>query len=389
MTALLVSLLFMATFNTETSESRNLLSSWPDAGPSLVFEINGLGNGFSSPAFSSDRIYITGETDNTGYLFAYDHFGKLLWKTSYGEEWTASYPGSRAAPLIVNELIYTCSGLGDISCFESNSGKKRWTVNLQNDLGGVNVTYGYAIPLLVDDEKLFCSPGGNKNNIVALNRLTGEVIWSSTGKMETAGYGSPLLIKLPERKILVTSSEFYILGLDAATGELLWSYELAFKGELPCNAPVFDGKNLYWIAGPGNGAVAAELSPDGTSISVKWKNTNFDTFFGGFVKIGNYLYGSSDRLRKYISVDCRTGKIKYYLSFGIGSIIRANNMLIGYNQQGVVGLIRTDNDKLELINKFKIQKGTNQHFSHPVVSQGRLYIRHGDSMLAYNISNNE
>ena len=385
----LASLLLFSTYYSEIADMERSLHSWPDTGPPLIFEIKGLGNGFSSPTVTTDRIYITGEIDHIGYLYAFNITGKLLWKTSYGEEWTASYPGSRAAPTLANDLLYICSGMGEITCFEVKSGNARWSLNFAKDLGGVNVNYGYAMPLLVDGEKLFCSPGGKEKNIVALNRLTGKLIWSSPAKGETAGYGSPLLIELPLRKILVTSSEFFILGLDAGTGELLWSYELAFKGELPCNAPVFDGKTLYWIAGPGNGAVAAEISSDGNSIKVIWKNIDFDTFFGGFVQIGDYLYGSSDKLRKYVSVDAKTGKILKNLSFGIGSTILADKMLIGYNQQGVVGLIRSDKEKLELVSTFKILNGTNEHFSHPIISDGQLYIRHGDALLGYNIQSNE
>nr|NQU89585.1 PQQ-like beta-propeller repeat protein [Bacteroidota bacterium] len=389
MIPLLTFLLYAVTFCTQASGSMSLLPSWPDAGPPLIFEISGLGNGYSSPTIASDRIYVTGETDHIGYLYTYDLTGKLIWNATYGEEWTISYPGSRSAPTLAGDLLYICSGMGEIICFEAMSGNKRWSINLLKDLGGVNVTFGYSIPLLVDGEILYCSPGGEENNIVALNRFTGKLIWSSPAKEETAGYGSPLLIELPARKILVTSSEFFILGLDAGTGELLWSYELAFKGELPCNSPVFDGETLYWVAGPGNGAVAAQLSAKGDSIKVIWKNIEFDTFFGGFVQIGDYLYGSSDRLRKYVSVDTRTGKIINNLSFGIGSTIMAGNMLIGYNQQGQVGLIRPDKKKLELVNKFKISKGTNEHFSHPVISNGRLYIRHGDALMAYDIHSNE
>jgi outer membrane protein assembly factor BamB len=380
----LTMLLLMATFG-QGRESVKMMDSWPESGPPQIFEIRGLGNGYSSPAITTDRLFVTGEKDSTGYLFCYDLHGDLLWKSAYGEEFTVSFPGSRAAPVIIDSLVYIVSGTAEIFCFDIRNGAKVWSVSMTRDLDGINPIFGYSMRLLMDGEKLFCSPSGLKNNVVALNRFTGALIWSSPAKGEPAGYGSPLLIELPERKVLVTASEFNILGLDAGNGELLWTYELAFAGDVPCNTPVFDGKNLYWVAGGGNGAAAATLSPDGRKISLLWKNIEFDTSFGDFVKLGSYLYGASDKERKLISVDSRTGKIRKAIDFGIGSVISYADKIIAYNQRGQVGLIAVDQGNLKLVSSFKIASGTKEHFSHPVISNDRLYIRHGDSLIAFEL----
>jgi outer membrane protein assembly factor BamB len=372
-----------------SSDTSGILDQWPENGPKLIFEINNLGNGYASPTVTDENLYVTGEIDSIGYLFSYDLKGNLKWKTSYGNEWATQYPGSRSAPTLVGDLIYTCSGKGDITCFDAKNGAMKWSLNMIRDLEGVEISFGHSMPLLIEGDILFCSPSGEKNNIVALNRYTGKLIWSTAANSETAGYGSPLVISMQNRKILINSSEFSILGLDAATGEKLWSYELSFKGNQPCNKPLYDGKYLYWIAGSGNGAVAAQLSPDGGKINIVWKNLEFDTFFGGFVQIGDYLYGSSDSRREYVSVDANSGNFLDSLSFGIGSTILAENMLIFYNQQGKIGLVRPNKEKLELVSYFRITKGTGEHFSHPVYSNGKLFIRRGNTLLAYNIGKNE
>lgn len=360
-----------------------------ESDPPLLFEIRGLGNGYSSPTISDNNFFITGEIDSIGYLFSYDFTGKLNWKTTYGKEWATHYPGSRSTPTVIGDLIYTCSGMGDIACFNLKNGEKKWSLNLINDLGGINISFGYSMPLVIDDDKLFCSPGGEQNNIVALNRFTGNLIWSSPAKGESPGYGDPIVLTLGGRKLLVTSSEFAIMGLDANTGILLWSHNLSFKGNQLCNKPIFDGTNLYWVAGRGNGAVAVKPSEKGNNINIIWKNIEFDTYFGGFVKMGDYLYGSSDSHRKYVSVNAKTGVITDSLSFGIGSTILADNMLIFYNQQGKVGLIRPNQEHMELVSSFIIQKGTNEHFSHPVYNKDMLFIRHGDVLLTFNVKGNE
>ena len=372
-----------------TTDVVGLSSGWPPAGPPVIFEIKGLGNGYSSPVIGDDRIFVTGEIDSIGDLFSFDLKGKLQWKVPYGKEWTIQFPGPRADPVAAGDLLYLTSGPGEVICLEAQTGKKRWSVDMVTSLGGVLPTFGYSIPAQIDGNSLFCIPGGEQNNILALDRFTGNVLWSSPAKGETAGYGTPLLISSGKRKILVTSTEYHILGLDAATGELLWFYELAFKGEVPCNTPVFDGNNLYWIAGPGNGAVAAKPSTDGTEINLIWKNKMFDTFFGDFVMKDRHLYGSSDGLRKYLSVDAATGVITDTLSFGIGSLILAEDKLIAYNQRGQVGVILAEGGKMKLAGSFRITGGTREHFSHPVYHKGMLYIRHGDVLLAFNLASDE
>lgn len=366
-------------------ENTSNLKPWPEDGPPLLFEVEGIGNGYSAPVLSDEGFFISGEIDSIGYLFAYDMKGQLRWKSQYGPEWTVSYQGSRATPTLIDNLVYICSGMGNVVCFDAETGELKWSVDLIRDFEGKNATYGYSMTLAVDGKRLFCSPGGLKNNVVALNRFNGKLIWSSPALGETAGYGSPLIVDFPTRKLLVTASEFNILGIDADTGELLWTYELSFKGDLPCNTPIYDGEHLYWVAGPGNGAVGAKLMSDGAKMKIAWKNPKFDSSFGGFVQMGKQLYGSSDSQRKYVSLDTRTGRIINSVPFSIGSIAKAGKMLVAYNQRGQVGLMQADEDKLQIISSFKINKGTKEHFSHVLARDNRLFIRHGNVLQVFSL----
>ena len=144
-----------------------------------------------------------GEIDSVGYLFAFDNWGNLLWKTDYGKEWMVNYTGSRSAPTIVDDKIYLVSGLGNVYCFNRNSGEKIWSVDMINDLHGTFPLFGYSESVIIEDEKLFCTPGGPDTNVVALNRNTGEIIWVSKGNGERPGYNSAQIIELPTRNVLV------------------------------------------------------------------------------------------------------------------------------------------------------------------------------------------
>jgi outer membrane protein assembly factor BamB len=119
-------------FNQNLS-SQNLQNKWPENGPKLLFEIGGLGNGYSSPAVLDNLVLVTGEIDSIGYLFAYDLIGNLKWKTSYGYEWAAQYPGTRSAPTVEGNLVYVLSGIGKLSCFGVDKGDLKWSVDLVKD----------------------------------------------------------------------------------------------------------------------------------------------------------------------------------------------------------------------------------------------------------------
>ena len=140
-----------------------LLKTWPEKGPELVWEYEGVGNGYGSPIFTKDRMYILGEIDSLAYLLAFDLDGKLLWKKDFGKEWVLNYNGSRSTPTIVDDLIYVTSGLGNVYCFNRNTGEKIWSVDMINDLNGAFPLFGYSESVIIEDDKVFCTPGGTDN----------------------------------------------------------------------------------------------------------------------------------------------------------------------------------------------------------------------------------
>jgi outer membrane protein assembly factor BamB len=373
---------------------KNLLTYWPAEGPALQWSNNEVGNGYGPPAITSDRVYITGEVDSVAYLFAFDLNGVLIWKSAFGKEWVVSYQGSRSTPTVVGDLIYVCSGLGNLFCINAADGSKKWSVDMQKDLSGRFTLFGHAESPLVDGDQVFLSPGGENNNVVSLNRFTGKLNWACKGFGEIPGYNSPVLITLPSLKILVTFSSYHLMGIDAQTGILLWSQEqvnIPFAerkpgmGDTHSNSAYYENGDLYYVAGDNNCGTKLKLSDDGKQITQIWNNKVVDNYMGGFIKINNRIFTGSEAKRSLICADANTGQVVDSLKIGSGSIALANNMLYYYNQRGEMNLVRPGADKMELISKYKITAGTKEHFSHPVIKDGVLYIRHGQALLAYDI----
>ncbi len=373
---------------------KNLMKTWPVSGPEMVWEYKGIGNGYGSPVFTTDRMYILGEIDTTGYLFAFDLKGNLLWKVSYGEEWIKSYRGSRCAPTVVDNLIYITSGMGNIFCFDSYKGEKKWSADLIKDLHGNYTMFGHSESPIIDDDKVFLTAGGKDTNVVAFNRFTGKIIWTCKGVGERPAYNSPNIIKLKNRNILVTFSAYALMGIDTRTGQLLWTHiqdnvplaEHALgMGDTHSNTILYENGFIYYVAGDGNCAVKLKLSDDGSTITQVWRNKDVDSFMGGFVKLDSLIYTDGSSKKNFNCVNANTGQTIGTLAIGTGSTIADEGLIYFYSQKGIVSLINPNPKKMEVISSFKITKGTAEHFSHPVINNGKLYVRHGNEIMAYSI----
>ena len=205
-------------------QETGLLKQWSAAGPDRIWYYEGLGEGHSSPAIANNLIYLSGMIDQTGYVIALDFDGKLKWKAPYGVEFTESYPGSRSTPVIADDLLYIYSGNGLLTCMDANNGTVKWKKDAFKDFDGKNITWGVTETVVVDGDVVYLTPGGKSNNLVALNRINGNLLWSSPGLGEKSAYCTPLVVELPSRKILVTHTADHIIGLDSRDGKLLWSY---------------------------------------------------------------------------------------------------------------------------------------------------------------------
>lgn len=262
------------------------------------------------------------------------------------------------------------------------------------DLHGKFPLFGFSEAVIIEEEKVFCTPGGKDTNVVALNRFTSEIIWVSKGAGERPGYNQPQIIKLRDRNILVNFTAYQMLGHDTKTGELLWVHDqdnlkkeehALGKGDTHANTIIYEDGFIYYAEGDGNCGVKLKLSPDGKSISEVWRNKAFDSYMGGIVKLGDHLYGGGTAKPDFKSINATSGEIEKTLKIGSGSVIAADNMLYYYNLKGEVFLINADPVNMEVVSKFKIVRGAREHFAHPVIHDGKLYMRHGTFLQAFNI----
>jgi outer membrane protein assembly factor BamB len=366
-----------------------LLKKWPETGPKLLWNFNGLGDGHTSAAVTGKGLFITGMIDGKGNVFAFDTKGKLLWKKEYGPEWTESHKGVRSTPLIVKEKLYFVSAFGKLFCLNCSDGQTVWTVDLVKQYGAENITWGITENLLFDGNILYCTPGGTQASLVALDMNTGREIWKSKTNREKSAYCSPILIKLPNNKIIVTIMQYSICGFDAATGNQLWKSDFTKDPDVHPNSPVYIDGYLYCGSGYGLGSVMLKLSGDGSKVSKVWNNASCDPKMGGVVVLNDRIYGTGDRNKKFFCLDWKTGKELFSTrDLAPANIIADEGLLYVYSESGKVNLVEAKADSFNVISSFSVPSGDGPHWAHPVIKDKKLYVRHGTSLMVYDIASN-
>ncbi|HKK63228.1 MAG TPA: PQQ-binding-like beta-propeller repeat protein [Bacteroidales bacterium] len=380
-------------------KASGLMKSWPDSGLNKVFYLNDIGPGYGSPVASGEQLYFTGAKDSTAVLYCADLNSELQWELELGPEWLVNYPGSRSAPTVADNLIYVGTGLGNLYCVNKNTQVIQWSKSLNDDFGGILPRFGHSEAPVIYKDKVFWTAGGKKHNIVAINRFTGELLWSSKAKGERSGYNQPIVISAQNgRNIFVTFTAYHLLGLDVETGTLLWSHEQDNYppeehkpgiGDTHANTVIYKEGLMYYVAGDGNCAVKLALSPDGTEITEVWRNKDFDSYMSGVVKIGNYLYASGTAKPQLLSLDVNSGLLIDSLKLGRGVVIAADDMLYYYSHRNIIHLISINNGKMKSVSSHKITKGTGEPFSHPLIHEKVLYVRRGDALMGFDLSQKE
>lgn len=364
-----------------------LLKSWPVQGPKLLWHFDELGEGFASAVVTKEHIYTAGTINGKGYVFCLTPAGKLEWKMTYGEEWTESWNGARSTPLFYDGKVYMLSPFGKLVCFGGLRGNIIWSVDIAATYGAQNITWGITENLLIDGNKLFCTVGGPKNNVIALDKDNGKLIWSCPGNGEKSSYTSPLLLKLKDRKLLVTITEQSILGIDAETGKKLWRQEFINQYAVHPNTPIYENGFLYVVTGYGTGGIMLKLSPDGSQVSKTWSNSTLDPKTGGALLLNGRIYGFGDRNKGFHIVDWKSGQTvaTEKLNQKGGIAVSADDMIYAYDEAGEVFLLQPTTAGIKKVSSFKVPYGAAQHWAYPVIKDGKLYLRHGNSMMVYDI----
>jgi outer membrane protein assembly factor BamB len=382
------------------SPEGGLLKQWPAEGPKLLWQVNDIGDGYSTPSVVGPRIYLLSNRgmENEFVQALSTQEGKPIWSTRVGNVGNPSdflYAKARSTPTVDGELIYALGSDGDLACLETVSGKIRWQKSIRKEFGGQPGIWAYAESPLVDRDVVIVTPGGAQATIVALNKKTGAVIWkSAVPGGDPAGYASAIVMQAGGRKQYVQFLSKGLVGVDAETGQFLWRYTEPVKGMAQMVTPVARDGYVYGGAhGVGGGVVRLKSDRGGVAAEQVYFARGLPSSIGGSVLVGAYLYGAAGK--GMVAVEFATGKVKWQAeSIGSGSVAYADGHLYLHGENGDVALVEATPEAYREKGRFtppdqpkrnRLGPFPEKAWTYPVIANGRLYIRDIGTLWAYDI----
>ncbi len=372
---------------TNRSSETGLLKQWSDGGPRLLWTARGIGEGFATVAIADGMIYTDGNIDGKTVIAALDLDGQILWQVPNGKAWTGAHPGARGTPTIDGGRLYHESPWGQVSCLEAKTGKSLWSLNILEKFGAKNITWALAESLLIDGDHLICCPGGPETAVVALDKATGRTVWKSPSAGDLAGYSSPALAEHRGLRMILTMTSRAIVGVHADTGDLLWRHEHITPWNENICTPVFHDGWVFTSTGHRVGSVMLKVAVHGQKASVEevWRSVDLDNHHGGVVLLDGYLYGPGWS-PKWVCLEWKTAEqcTRSAVWARVADLCRRH--ALHAERTGQVGLVRATPSGHKIISQFRLPAGgAGPVWAHPVVCGGRLYLRHGDFLYAYDI----
>ena len=385
--------MFRGADRTDISKETGLLKQWPDGGPKKVWMSDKAGLGYSGYSVVGGMLYTQGANGEKEFLMAFDaNTGDKKWEAEIGDLLKNGWgDGPRATPSVDGDHVYAMSGQGNVVCVSAKDGKEAWR-SAMKDVGGKTPGWGYTESVLVDGNKVICTPGGGQGTLLALDKATGKKLWQSADWTDGAQYASPIAADFNGKHQYIQLTMQNFAGVNADDGKVLW--KVPFPGKTAViPTPIFRDGQVYVAAGYGVGCKSVKLSSSAEPEVVYDSNLTMVNHHGGVILVGDYLYGYSDK-GGWTCQDFKTGEPKWQEKgkLGKGAVHCADGMLYLLDESnGTVCLIEASPDGWKEHGRFKLEPQTTQRnpkgkiWTHPVVSNGKLYLRDQELLFCFDV----
>jgi outer membrane protein assembly factor BamB len=338
------------------------------------------------------KLFTLGTRDQAECLIALDaNTGKELWTSKAGSILKNGWgDGPRGTPAVDGDRVYALSGRGILICAQVADGKVVWQQTMKA-LGGQTPGWGYTESVLVDNNQVVCTPGGGNGALAALDKMTGKLIWQSKEFTDPAHYSSIVVAEHNGTRQYIQLTERNLVGISAKDGKLLW--RSPWSGQTAViPTPIFHNGYVYVTSGYGAGCKLVNLGAD-HQVSDVYENKVMKNHHGGVVRVGEYLYGYDDGAG-WVCQNFMTGEKIWNekKALGKGAITCADGMLYCLEEKsGTVVLIEAspkgwkEHGRLTLDPQTSIRSSQGKIWTHPVISNGKLYLRDQDLIYCYDI----
>lgn len=380
----------------DVSTETDLLQRWPSKGPKQVWVFDDAGMGYSGYSIVGNTLYTIGARDAEEFVIAVDvATGEEKWSTAVGIILLNGWgDGPRSTPTVDGDRVYAMAGKGNLVCLNAADGKKRWTVSMTEDLGGEIQKWGYTESPLIEGDLVICTPGGKQGTLAALDKMTGKTKWQTKDWTDNAQYASPIAVDWNGARQIIQLTMKNVAGVEAESGDVLWTQE--FPGAVAViPTPIFSEGRVFVAAGYKVGCMAVSLG-SGNEIEELYSNKDMVNHHGGVILFDGHLYGYSDG-GGWTCMEFDSGDVKWQekKALGKGAIHYADGCFYLLEEKtGTVVLIDASPRGWEEKGRFVLEPQSEERntkgkvWTHPVVSNGKLFLRDQQYLHCYDVGSN-
>lgn len=372
------------------SEETGLLDTWPDEGPPLLWAARGLGGGYSTVAVVEGVVYTMGNKGESEAVIALDAgTGEKIWSTPIARASRVSNgDGPRSTPSYSEGLVYVLGAEGELACLHAKTGDVKWQLNILTNYGAHNLGWGICESVLIDGNKLICTPGGTKATMVALDKMTGKEIWTTSIAEEGAAYASAAIADVNGVRQYVQFLAQGTAGVRADDGTFLWKNSKSSCGTANCSSPLVIGDQVFSASNYGTGGALLKLTSEDrkTSAELVYFTSDMKSHHGDMVVVDGLLFGSNDP-GILMCLELKTGKVKWQnRSVGKGAVTYADGKIILRSEISEVAMVAATGDGYRELGRFEQpDRSALNSWAHPVVAHGRLFLRDQGLLLCYDL----
>ena len=377
----------------DVSQETGLLKQWPADGPKRVWLNENVGQGYSGFSVVEGNLFTMGARDDDAeFLICLDaNTGGEKWATPLGPKLDNKWGnGPRGTPTVDGTRVYAMGGTGHLVCAQIEDGKEVWHASM-SDLGGKKPGWGYCESVLVDGPRVVCTPGGGQGAIAAFNKETGEVLWRSTEITNGAQYASIIPASVHGQTQYIQLFQDAFAAISPEDGKLLWKTSWPGKTAV-IPTPICRDDQVFITSGYGAGCTLVKIDAENKPREVYF-NKNMKNHHGGVLLVGDCLYGYSDGVG-WTCLDFKTGEIVWNERGGLGKgcLTCADGMLYCLDEgSGEVALVEASPKGWNAVSRFKLaaqskhRSPSGRIWTHPVVCNGKLYLRDQELLSCYDV----
>ncbi|MCA9130551.1 MAG: PQQ-like beta-propeller repeat protein [Planctomycetales bacterium] len=402
-------------------QEENVIEQIPDEGLPILWRTK-IAAGYSGPAVSGGRVFVTDYVKTSGTvtnnsdsrdsltgterLLCLDvETGQELWKFEYPRTYKLSFgAGPRATPTVDNDRVYVLGAEGDLHCLRCADGEVVWKRQLSESTQSESPIWGHAAHPLVWGELVYCLAGGEGSVVVALNKMSGEVVWQALTAGEI-GYCPPTIYNFSGHEELLIWHIDAVNALNPTSGELIWSFELKPQYGMAIAAPQRNGNRLF-VSGIGKTAAMLEIGTDGKPNRTLWSGrTNHGVYCGNATALfsDDAIYGSDCETGQYIAVNPIDGT-RFWESFqlttggerrashGTAFTVKHADQYFLFTETGDFVIAKLSPEGFEEKGRMHVVDASNTCFgrevvwSHPAFAKQSMFVRNDDEIVRVDLS---